>query len=514
MTTLTVTPAVSRPKQFNSNNQPNAAKMIPALRKLGYDNKAAIADLVDNSLDAAASIVSINIFSKKSEPQIIIADNGVGMSRAILDEALRFGSQTEKDATSDLGKFGMGLSTASLSLAKRCTVITLANGEYWTAITDVDIAMEQNTFDKYLELSTDTEIEMFKHYVNSESGTVVILDNCDGLTTSNLTNLKDSLKKDIGRIFRYYIDSGRQILINEKLIASFDPLRWDDAETEHVLDEKFKHEGETVRIKLVVLPLDAGTDTNDTANMYSQGLYLMRNNREIVAATWVGMSKHNDYNYVRGEVLFSGGLDEEVGIPFTKQAVVLKQSLRDRITAIVKPELVRIRRDAANKRTAQTADDQQDIHDIAAKEISAKDKLLTKPLRKQETRDEVNDESRERKPAENKGGEHVNITMPKLVEGKLKCEFVLEHLGQGGQIYEAEMMGGKLRIAYNLDHPFYEKFIAMRTKSEDGRAVAIATDFLVYSLASAEVRTLQDSDTEVISTFKSAVSNNLRVLLR
>ena len=167
-----------------------------------------------------------------------------------------------------------------------------------------------------------------------------------------------------------------------------------------------------------------------------------------------------------------------------------------------------------NARTAKTADDQQKIHDIAAKEISAKDKLLTKPLRKKETRGDRTEEPKDRKPVENRGGEHVNIAKPQLLEGKLKCEFVLEHLGQGGQIYEAEVMGGKLRIAYNLDHPFYEKFIAIRTKSEDGRAVAVATDFLIFSLASAEVRTLQDSDTEVISTFKSAVSNNLRVLLR
>ena len=501
------------PRPFNSNNQPNAAKMVPALRKLGYDNKSAVADLVDNSLDAGASIIDIHVGIKNKEPQIIIADNGTGMSMSTLDEALKFGSLTEKDATSDLGKFGMGLSTASLSLAKRCTVITNSNGEYFTGITDLDVIIQTNCFDKYLAPSTDAEIATFKNLVDG-TGTVLILEDCDGLTTGNMSNLTASLRKELGRIFRCYIDSGRVILLNDKPIESFDPMHWGDASTEHVFDESFQHDGETVRVKLALLADDAGTDSNDTANMFSQGLYLMRNNREIVAATWLDIiAKHNDYNRVRGEVLFSGGLDEAVGIPFTKQSVVLKQSLRDKIAAMVKPELSRIRRDAKAERTEKTADEQQKIHDAAAKEISAKDKLLVKPLRKKGTRD-GDGEPKERKPKEKNGGEHIHITTPQLAEGKVTCKFVTEHLGQGGQIYEAEMMGGTLVISYNLDHPFYDQFIALRTKSDDGRAVALATDFLVHSLASAEVRTLQDSDTEVITTFKSAVSNNLRTLLK
>ncbi len=120
-------------------NLPNAKILIKALQNIGYKNNTAIADIVDNSIDAGANRIQIKIETKNKDFRILIADNGCGMSREVLDEALKLGSDTNHDDETDLGKFGMGLSTAGLSLGKRTTVITkIENGEYLESITDVD----------------------------------------------------------------------------------------------------------------------------------------------------------------------------------------------------------------------------------------------------------------------------------------------------------------------------------------------------------------------------------------
>src|SRR4249920_975412 len=115
--------------KFDRPNDPNPGRLIESLRYLGYGNYEAIADLVDNSIDADAHIINIHIQQREGQIQILIADNGTGMDLSTLDQAMKLGSLTARDMNSDLGKFGMGLVTASLSIAKRCHVITRAGNE-------------------------------------------------------------------------------------------------------------------------------------------------------------------------------------------------------------------------------------------------------------------------------------------------------------------------------------------------------------------------------------------------
>lgn len=141
---------------YDFENLPNAAKVISSLRLVGYDNISAIADLVDNSLDAGAQNIQLQIKPDLDGYTIYLADNGSGMSKNILDEALKLGSDTERDEDSDLGKFGMGLVTASLSMCKRLTVITKANkGPLLTSIQDIFIVSftSSEVFARNFELS-------------------------------------------------------------------------------------------------------------------------------------------------------------------------------------------------------------------------------------------------------------------------------------------------------------------------------------------------------------------------
>lgn len=105
---------------------PSARKLMDSLRDIGYEPPAAVADLVDNSIDADATQVDIDVVFEGEESWIRIADNGTGMATARMNEVMRYG--TDRDyADADLGKFGLGLKTASMSQCRRLTVATRTN---------------------------------------------------------------------------------------------------------------------------------------------------------------------------------------------------------------------------------------------------------------------------------------------------------------------------------------------------------------------------------------------------
>ena len=113
---------------FKSRNAPpKASAMVEALRGLGYNTQTALSDIIDNSVAAGASEVRIEFVWAQTESRITCLDNGAGMSAAGLDLAMRLGERNplEERATSDLGRFGLGLKTASFSQCRRLTVATI-----------------------------------------------------------------------------------------------------------------------------------------------------------------------------------------------------------------------------------------------------------------------------------------------------------------------------------------------------------------------------------------------------
>src|SRR5947208_12175269 len=104
-------------------NPPHARRTMEALRELGYDSYASILDIIDNSIDAHAKIINVEIGEQKGDVVITIDDDGSGMDEETLSEALRLGSDTERELE-DLGKFGMGLVTASIGLSQSVEVLT------------------------------------------------------------------------------------------------------------------------------------------------------------------------------------------------------------------------------------------------------------------------------------------------------------------------------------------------------------------------------------------------------
>ena len=118
---------------------PVAPMLMQSLRAVGYTTSAALADLVDNSIAAGSRSVEIR-FAMAPEPYVAVLDDGHGMTETELVSAMRFGSRDPRDLRTgtDLGRFGLGLKTASLSQCRRLTVASIHAGSLSIAAWDVD----------------------------------------------------------------------------------------------------------------------------------------------------------------------------------------------------------------------------------------------------------------------------------------------------------------------------------------------------------------------------------------
>jgi len=503
---------------FTTGNTPNAAKLMDSLRFLGYNNYSAICDIVDNSFDAEAKNVKIFINQVGGDAVISIIDDGIGMDEPTLDQALKLGSLTDRNSAADLGRYGMGLVTAGLSLAKRTNVLTRNNGSVLKSVTDVDEVKRRNEFCKFLGKAENDEVATFNKLVSPKStGTIVELTECDNLRNTNLSIFRSTLRGKLGQTFRYFLLSGKKIFLNGELVEPRDPLMLEEG-SELYSDERFeiavKHSDgpevtDQIRIRIVVLP-DFGADGNKQRKigMRGQGFYILRNNREIAEGQTLGIfTRHNDLNRFRAEIFFSGAFDEAMGVNFTKREVDPNQAITDKINDLVQGQLRTIRSRIKSERV--TAEDSEITHDESEKLINAKSHLLIRPKAK--------------RAAASNGGAHSNggskskdrthaekPTDGSSAPGKYNVQFQAAKLGKNGPIYEAEQVGRLTVIQWNIEHPFYERFILER---KDDRTLRTSVDFLIYSMATAELTTLNEENYEMIQNIKTVMSSNMRSLL-
>lgn len=497
-------------------NHPNAGKLLSSLRNTGYDsNYTAVEDIIDNSIDAGATKVNVAINTVDKDLRIIIADNGSGMSDDILDQALKLGSATQKDEISDLGKYGMGLCTASISMAKGLAVITKEeNGEYLYSSQDLDEIVEVNDFVKEKRKANDEEISLFKEFVKDNHGTLIILTKIDRLTNTNPTIFANLLLKEMGRIYRKFIEAGVVLTVNDKKVPVVDPMMINEKGTQVYSDEEYEVPSgqgkDKIGVKVVILP-----DVNETLekelkmNIHSQGFYVIRNNREIASGQTLDVfKKHNDFNRLRIELSFTSNLDNEMGVRFTKNGVYPNQAISDFLKQEIGGQIASIRKMFIK---SQKADKSKEIdHTESASVIAKKSKLLITPERvieKRQPKTNVKDDPKKKEAEKTKPRTPKDT---KLSPNGLGARFETLSMGREGSMYDCYQEGKVIVIQWNVDHPFYEKIVLL---NKDRKGVTSGIDFLIYALASAELKTTNDENSELISTIKSIMSSNLRALL-
>jgi hypothetical protein len=222
-------------------------------------------------------------------------------------------------------------------------------------------------------------------------------------------------------------------------------------------------------------------------------------------------SKHNDFNRMRGEIFLSGNLDRFVGIEFTKRTVVFDQSIQDKLGQHLRAQCTAIKRLEAGRGVEATSAEQDKFHEQASKAITEKSRLLMTPkaiIERRAPRAEKN--GRVRPSDESNGGERKNLRNIQRSGIAERCQFLKQRLGPNGQIFECDLEGRTVVIRWNIEHPFYKRFIV--DNQGDGRLVT-AVDFLVYSMACAELRERDEDHVEFINNMKAVISANLRTLL-
>jgi hypothetical protein len=330
---------------------PNAARMIAALRELGYRSAPAICDLIDNSIGAGATHIWVTVRSESKGHIIDVRDNGVGMSKDRLTEALRFGSDTEQDVRT-LGKYGMGLKTAGLSIAKCIWVMTREKGQQaWEATLDVDVIEAEGKF--VIERRPAT-----KHVLETvgDQGTLVRLSNVDRLDDTNVTRFTDELRKVIGRVFRHFLKNGLIITLRGKDVEPIDPLLRDRGSEVRFDEDVTLCRGCKAHLTVVELPNDLTPEEEAIYDIDPRhsGFYVMRNHRQIMEAQTFGLYQHHHtYSRFRAELSFDGSEDEDFHVDIMKSSILPNDQMLEHIRVIVSKYIERSGREGRERGVAK-----------------------------------------------------------------------------------------------------------------------------------------------------------------
>lgn len=355
---------------------PNAASLMQSLRAFGYDISTAIADLIDNSITAQASSISINFEWNNGEPWISIADNGYGMTEPELFEAMKTGSKNPLDErpSDDLGRFGLGLKTASFSQCKRLTVATKRKGDSMhIRCWDLDVVTAENEWILFKTASSNASSLISKHFAKSECGTFVVWEKLDRIVPGTSINDEEyqnaflsyarAVKDHIAVVFSAYMHGAKKVkfYLNDRMIQMWDPFMSDNACTTRLPTEILFVNGYEVQVKPYILPHQSKLNVeefNANAGLHGwnaqQGFYIYRNNRLIVAGDWLlpGMEKLEQYRLARIRVDIGNETDSEWNIDVRKSTAVLPISIQremKRIASVVQKESSRIYRHRGKK---------------------------------------------------------------------------------------------------------------------------------------------------------------------
>lgn len=456
-------------------NPPQPRRLSDALRELGYDSYTALADLVDNSIDAHASTIDVTIAQSGDDIVIEIADNGDGMDEATLDEALRMGSETHREEN-DLGKFGMGLVTASISLSKQVEVFTrAADGELLYGGFDLEEIDRRNEFLKWISPLDDPEYEG----IVPPSGTRIRLSNTDRISNRSPYDFANILRRRLGQTFRKFIKTGVKITVNGKVAEAIDPLMLDHPDTKLILEDTISVHGGTISIRVVDLP-DLGQLGNREEGIIPQnsGYYILRNNREIMEAeTFDFYKKHPDYSHFRAEISFEGSMDAVLHTDVKKMVIKPEQSTLDKIRQLTYG-LITASGKKGRARANATRGDMK--HDIAEGVIQRRSKLIPKPKGLLETRKPRGTKGTNPK-AEGERQRTPHTTELKTLSG-LRAVFNEGDYGDA-PFYSVRQEGKTVTVTYNREHPLWREII---DHADDPKVVALL-DYLVFGMANAEL---------------------------
>ncbi len=301
------------------NCPPYAPVLMESTRSIGYSMEAAIADIIDNSISAKAKNIQIyyDVFPK---PYVAICDDGVGMDDHELTRGMRYGSTspTEERGKNDLGRYGLGMKTASLSQCRCLTVISKKDDQILGRRWDLDYIIDTKEWSLIVlnddEINKSEYIDILKE---QKSGTLVIWTNLDRVVEGSVTIDKAlegrmlETTRHLELVFHRYLSGDGvdriKITMNGLPLKPFDPF-FGEKSFQEMDDEQIEipgREGKVI-VRPYILPHPSNM-TKEELDKYGgkegfrnlQGFYIYRNKRLLTWGTWFKLIKMDEFSKLK-----------------------------------------------------------------------------------------------------------------------------------------------------------------------------------------------------------------------
>lgn len=513
---------------------PDPERVIVGLRDTGYEFDTAVADIVDNSIAANATKVRLWLAADmRGNIRLMIADNGDGMDRNGLINAMQYGSKARPSAAS-LGKYGLGLKTASTAFCKKLSVISRADESTSPLMATWDLyhVAKVNKWSLLLSEECDAEaVDLLDETAPLHSGTVVLWESVDrlikdyadpagGPAKKALKAKEEGLRQHLAMVYQRFLDPEDkrerdvEIELNGKLVAPWDPFQvklselvaQDTIETELPDGRRASF---TIRAFILPRREEFPDDKAAAVAMLSndrQGIYIYRENRLIHDADWLGMyQKEPHLTGLRVEFSFDHKLDDAFHLDIKKSQIILNDDLANWLQS----EFLPAPRREANRRSREG---QQ-------KQISKKG---------EGAHDNSNNNIRNREAAA--GGPKVNIADPNTGEavvenrhGTTRLKLTITSAKRPGEVFvqpvdgitngllfQPALIEGHKAVQINTTHPYYLKVYVPNLN----RSVTMqGLDSLMWALSVAELSTVQDSTATMFQDLRYEVSRILEKLV-
>lgn len=344
---------------------PSASSLIESIRSIGYSFESAIADIIDNSISAKSKNVAVNVqFLTNDNLTVSILDDGTGMSETTLKMAMSLGGSgpSATRLNGDLGRFGLGLKTASFSQAKVLTVISklFETDSYYGIEWDLNHVVETNKWEA-LELNHMECLERLLSLSinNFPKGTLVTWSNCDR-TTQNIKNIPElnihvnrlieRLNQKLSLVFHKFLDKNiLNIKLNNKRILAMDPFclkgDQDTPRASILLTETFSIENTNVTTTAYLLPHVSRMGgakrekliSIDSDHTVAQGLYMYRLNRLISSGGWQNIVRKSEANKLaRIDISFGNDADHLWQLDIKKSTAILPLVIRAKLRDLIR----------------------------------------------------------------------------------------------------------------------------------------------------------------------------------
>ncbi|USD38000.1 ATP-binding protein [Ferrimonas sp. SCSIO 43195] len=520
-------------------NEPDPSRLIHGLRDTGYDLYTAAADIIDNSIAAGATNININIdLTRDGRKFVYFGDDGHGMDADGLHNAMRYGAKIREDLAS-LGKFGLGLKTASSSVCLKYALIsrTDVSSPLLKLTWDLEHVENVNVWEMLDEPVSEDEQEIFEELCG-DSGTLVVWSKCDRLLSkayeepggtkeqNAVRTRRAKLIEHCALIFHKYLNQEEKehrtvnITVNGVKVEHWNPFY--PEKSEQVLPDKLtvlpiQREDGSVHnaiVKAWILPhaKDMTKEENRKHAKISnrgQGFYIHREGRVIHYGGYLGLWRSDDphWSLLRVEFDFGHQLDDAFRVDVKKSRILLDPALEEALIELLGPAHKEADRRYRRKQAVTVTSGIS--HGDSNKTISETKNTL------KVTAESVDEDSGTAVVSNNKG-RGIKILTP--IESNVSPDSLFVSPVDGipsGALWEPCLTSEKdtnhsTGVHLNKQHDFYAK-VYSQTKS----GVSIeGLDLLLWALAAAEHKNTDQELSIMWEDIRDEVSSNLKKLLR